>query len=298
LKKFLTEVNDGMVPVNLWKREEVGTTDAASKDLNTLMGAKVFDFPKPVDLIEPMIQIAAPEKDVIILDFFSGSATTAQAVMQLNAEDGGNRRFIMVQLPEPTDEKDEAFKSGYKNICEIGKERIRRAGEKIKSELKAKETGQQSFNDNGSAVNADSLDIGFKVFKLDSSNLKKWQPDYDNLEQSLFNSIGNYVDGRSELDVVYEIIIKMGLDLTYPIDEKLIGGKKVYSVGFGALMMCLDDAITTEVARGMVELYKANKPETRKVVFKDNGFASDSVKTNVKEIFKCAGLEEDAFTTV
>ena len=120
-----------MVPVNLWKRDEVGTTDAASKELSVLMGAKVFDFPKPVELVKTMTQIAASEKDCIILDFFSGSATTAHAVMQLNAEDGGNRRFILVQLPEVCDEKSEAYKAGYKNICEIGKERIRRAGKKL-----------------------------------------------------------------------------------------------------------------------------------------------------------------------
>ena len=117
-------------------------------------------------------------------------------------------------------------------------------------------------------------------------------------EKSLFNSVNNYVNGRSELDVVYEIIIKMGLDLSYPLDEKVIGGKKVYSTGFGALMICLDDEITTDVADGMVELHRAENPETWKVVFKDNGFATDSVKANVKEILKCGGLDEDAFTTI
>jgi adenine-specific DNA-methyltransferase len=142
----------------------------------------------------------------IILDFFSGSATTAHAVMQLNAEDGGNRKFIMVQLPEPTDEKSEAYKAGYMNICEIGKERIRRAGEKIKEENKDKE-------------NIENLDVGFKVFKLDTSNIRKWQPDYDNLEQSLLDYVDNFVEGRTELDVVYEIMLKYGLDLTYPVDE-------------------------------------------------------------------------------
>jgi len=288
-----------MVPVNLWGYKEVGTLDDGTKTVDGLIGKDIFDYPKPVTLIQKMLQLStAYDAGDTILDFFSGSATTAHAVMQLNAEDGGNRRFIMVQLPEPTDERSEAYKADYKNICEIGKERICRAGDKIKAELKMKESGQVSLEDGANVVNADNLDIGFKVFKLDSSNLKKWQPDYDNLEQSLYDSISNYVDGRSELDVVYEIIIKMGLDLTYPIDEKVIGGKKVYSVGFGALMMCLDNEITTDVARGMAELYKAEKPETWKVVFKDNGFASDSVKTNVKEILKAAGLDEDAFTTV
>ena len=147
---------------------------------------------KPIRLIKQLIGFVT-DNDDIILDFFSGSATTAHATLQLNSEDGGNRKFIMVQLPEPTDEKSEAYKSGYKNICEIGKERIRRAGEKIKEENKDKE-------------NIENLDIGFKVFKLDTSNIRKWQPDYDNLEQSLMDYVDNFVEGRTELDVVYEIM--------------------------------------------------------------------------------------------
>jgi adenine-specific DNA-methyltransferase len=143
-----------------------------------------------------------------------------------------------------------------------------------------------------------NLDIGFKVFKLDSSNLRKWQPDYDHLEQSLDDIVKNYVDGRSELDVVYEIMLKMGLDLTWPLDKRTIGGKNVYAIGMGALMICLDDNITTDVADGMAALHQELAPETWKVVFKDNGFATDSAKVNVKEILKCAGLDEDAFTTV
>lgn len=238
----------------------------------------VFDFSKPVNLITAFLIMAA-SKDSLILDFFSGSATTAHAVMQLNAEDGGNRKFIMVQLPEATDEKSEAYKTGYKNICEIGKERIRRAGEKIKEKNKDKE-------------NIENLDIGFKVLKLDTSNIRKWQPDYDNLEQSLLDYVDNYVDGRTELDVVYEIMIKYGLDLTYPVDEFTVAQKKVYSIGFGMLMICLDDEITTEVARGILAKAKELSPESTRVVFKDNGFKTDSNKTNIKEILKCGGIEE------
>lgn len=238
----------------------------------------VFDFSKPVNLITAFLIMAA-SKDSLILDFFSGSATTAHAVMQLNAEDGGNRKFIMVQLPEATDEKSEAYKTGYKNICEIGKERIRRAGEKIKEKNKDKE-------------NIEKLDIGFKVLKLDTSNIRKWQPDYDNLEQSLLDYVDNYVDGRTELDVVYEIMIKYGLDLTYPVDEFTVAQKKVYSIGFGMLMICLDDEITTEVARGILAKAKELSPESTRVVFKDNGFKTDSNKTNIKEILKCGGIEE------
>ncbi|MEG1019870.1 MAG: site-specific DNA-methyltransferase, partial [Oscillospiraceae bacterium] len=166
-----------------------------------------------------------------------------------NAEDGGNRKFICVQLPEPCDENSEAAKAGYSNICEIGKERIRRAGEKIKGEVEAG-NAQFKLGEEPKQV----PDIGFKVFKLDSSNLKKWQPREDDLEQSLFDSVGNYVEGRSEKDVVYEIMLKMGLSLTCPLEEHDVGGKKVYAIGYGALMLCLDDDITTDVAQFMAQL--------------------------------------------
>jgi adenine-specific DNA-methyltransferase len=243
-------------------------------------GVGYFDTPKPVRLIKQLIKWCNIGLNDIVLDFFSGSATTAHAVMQLNAEDGGNRKFIMVQLPEPTDEKSEAYKAGYINISEIGKERIRRAGEKIKEENKDKE-------------GIEDLDIGFKVLKLDTSNIRKWQPDYDNLEQSLLDYVDNFVEGRTELDVVYEIMLKYGLDLTYPVDEFTIARKKVYSIGFGMLMICLDNEITTEVAKGIIAKVKELNPEKgARVVFKDNGFKTDSNKTNIKEILKAANIEE------
>lgn len=246
-----------------------------------LFNNKVFDNPKSVDLLKRLIEFIASDENSIILDFFSGSATTAHAVMQLNAEDGGNRKFIMVQLPEPCKEDSEAFKAGYKNICEIGKERIRRAGDKIKEEK---------------GLEAQNLDIGFKVFKLDSSNIRKWQPDYDNLELSLKDFVNNYVDGRTEFDVLYEIMLKYGLDLTCPVEQHDIGGKKVYSIGMGMLMICLDDDITTDVAKGILKLKEELQPESLRVVFKDNGFHSDSNKTNIKEILKVGGVDE--FVTV
>lgn len=247
---------------------------------------------KPLKLLERTINMACQDED-IILDFFSGSATTAHAVIQMNAEDGGNRKFIMVQLPEPCAEGTEAANAGFENICEIGKERIRRAGEKIKTEIEEQNAQLKIGEEPKKAP-----DIGFKVFKLDSSNLKQWQPNYDDLETTLFDSISNYVDGRSELDVVYEIMLKMGMELTWPLETHTIGGKNVYEIGMGALMICLDNQITTEVAEGMAALYKELAPETWRVVFKDNGFADDSAKVNIKEILKTAGLEEDAFTTV
>lgn len=277
---------------SLWDEKEINYQNGTIETKN-LVGSGTFDYAKPVYLVQRSIEMMGFQPGEIVLDFFSGSATAAHAVMKLNAEDGGNRKFIMVQLPEPCAEGTEAAKADFENICEIGKERIRRAGEKIKAEIEER-NAQLKLGEEPRKV----PDIGFKVFKLDSSNLKQWQPDYDNLETTLFDSISNYVDGRSELDVVYEIMLKMGMELTWPLETHTIGGKNVYEIGMGALMICLDDQITTEVAEGMAALYKELAPETWRVVFKDNGFADDSAKVNIKEILKTAGLEEDAFTTV
>jgi len=265
---------------------------ASTKRLRGLMKADVFQNPKDEEVVQSLIEFTLT-KDSIVLDFFSGSATTAHAVFLQNAKDEGNRRFILVQLPEATDEKDNAYKAGYKNICEIGKERIRRTGEKIKAEVE-----QQNAQLKIGEEPKKAPDIGFKDFKLDTSNLKRWQPDANELETSLFDSISNYVDGRTEMDVIYEIMLKMGLFLTWPLEAHTYGGKNVYTIGLGALMICLDDHITPAVAEAMVSLHKELAPETWKVVFKDNGFANDSAKVNIKEILKCAGLEEAAFTTV
>ncbi|MPM56318.1 hypothetical protein SDC9_103120 [bioreactor metagenome] len=287
IKSYLTE-KEYAAPYSVFYKDG----RASTKRLRGLMEADVFQNPKDEEVVQSLIEFTLT-KDSIVLDFFSGSATTAHAVFLQNAKDEGNRRFILVQLPEATDEKDNAYKAGYKNICEIGKERIRRAGEKIKAEVEEQNAQLKIGEEPKKAP-----DIGFKDFKLDTSNLKKWQPDYDEFEQSLWDSVGNYVDGRSELDVVYEIMLKMGLDLTWPLETHTYGGKNVYTIGLGALMICLDDHITPDVAEGMVSLHKELAPETWKVVFKDNGFADDSAKVNTKEILKCAGLEEDAFTTV
>lgn len=270
------------------------TTTGAGTDLKTIFNSSdvLFPAPKNVGLLKLLITLF-DDNSFIALDFFSGSSTTADAIIQQNNIDGGNRRFICVQIPEPTSDSSEAFKAGYKNICEIGKERIRRAGEKIKNEIESG-NGQIKLDEEPKAV----PDIGFKVFKLDSSNLKKWNPDFDNLELTLDDMINNYVPDRTEEDVVYEFMLKMGLDLSYPVDVTEIDGKKVYSIGFGALMMCLDDNITVSVAEGMVKMYKELAPETWKVIFKDEGFADDCTKTNIKLTLIQAGLEDDAFTTV
>ena len=277
----------------------------STKKFEQLMSRDVFQNPKSDTVIQRLISMVTNDDD-IIMDFFSGSGTTAQSIMQLHSE----RKFILVQLPENLDKMidtaDSRAKKTLKNaitfldsigkphfITEIGKERIRRAGEKIKEEIES-DNVQLKIGEEPKSV----PDIGFKVFKLDSSNLKKWNPDFANLEVTLDDMINNYVPDRTEEDIVYEFMLKMGLDLSYPIDVADIDGRKVYSIGFGALMMCLDDNITVSVAEGMVKMYKEQAPETWKVVFRDNGFVDDCTKTNVKLTLVQAGLEEDAFTTV
>ena len=248
-----------------------------------LFAKTIFDYPKSSSLIVHFLKMANVEDSDIVMDFFSGSATTAHAIMQLNMENKFSCRFVMVQLPEPTDEKSEANKEGYKNICEIGKERIRRAGEKIKAEAGEK---------------AADLDIGFKVFKLDSSNLQKWNPQPDDLVMTLQQATDNFLPDRTEQDVLYEIILKMGLELTCQIEEEQAAGETVYIIGGGALMICLGQNITTAVAEAVVKLHEEYESELWQVVFRDTGFASDMDKTNVKETLKAAGLDEDSFVCV
>ena len=261
-----------------------GSNEDADEELRLLFGVqKLLEYPKPSRLIAKLLVSYRNTTDDIFLDFFSGSATTAHAVMNLNAEDGGHRKFIMVQLPEPTNEKSEAYKAGYKNICEIGKERIRRAGEKIKAEAGDK---------------AADLDIGFKVFKLDSSNLQKWNPQPDDLVMTLQQATDNFLPDRTEQDVLYEIMLKMGLELTCQIEEEQAAGETVYIIGGGALMICLGRNITTAVAEAVVKLHKEYESDLWQVVFRDTGFASDMDKTNVKETLKVAGLDEDSFVCV
>lgn len=286
VKNYLSDVKQGVTPLTIWTYEEVGHNQTAREDVKKCFeGKNPFDTPKPISLVKRMCHIADSSKDYLVLDFFSGSATTAHAVMNLNAEDGGNRRFILVQLPETTPVDSEAHKVGYENICEIGKERIRRAGEKVKAECEDEER-------------AASLDIGFKVFKLDSSNLQKWQPQPEDLFASLQESMDNFLPDRTELDVVYEIALKLGLDLSYEVEEREVDGQNVYVIGAGALMICLASPISMETAEALLKLHEEYAPETWQVVFRDTGFLSDQEKTNIKETLKSAGLDEDAFISI
>jgi len=251
-----------------------------------------FDYPKPSELIKYLISFIVKKED-IILDFFAGSSTTAHAIFDLNKEDKIKRKFILVQLPEKVEENSDYFRAGYKNICEIGKERIRRVGDKILSEI---EGNSQTSLDTEQKTN-NNLDIGFKVFKLDSSNLSKWDPEYDNIEQTLLDSVENLVPGRSELDLIYEIMLKYGIDLTLPIEEyRVKDGKVIYSIGFGALLICLNDNLSINIATDIIKLKEELSPEIMRVVFKDNGFATDSEKTNIKETLKTHGIND--FVTI
>ena len=250
------------------------STKSGTNEVTKLMGAKVFDYPKPVNLLK-FISIMTDDND-IILDFFAGSSTTAHAVMQLNAEDGGNRRCISVQLPEPCDEKSEAFKAGYKNIAEISKERIRRAGKKIKEENRDYEG-----------------DLGFKVFKLASSNIKRWEAGFNTLESDLMDAVDYLVKDRTDEDILYELCIKLGLDLSIKIQEKSIADKKLFILGRGYLVVCLDNAITMDLVNGIGALKAELAPEDgMRVVFKDSGFNDDVVKANALQTLKRFGIDD------
>lgn len=241
--------------------------------LRQLFGDKVFSYPKPVDYIKRILALANIKQDSIILDFFSGSATTAHAVMQLNAEDGGHRRFICVQLPEKTDAQSEAYKAGYKTICEIGKERIRRAGEKIKEENKDKE-------------GIEKLDIGFKVFKLDSSNLVKWDntptTDEEEVKKRIQQSLFYLVEGREDLDLVYEIMLKYGLSLTLPVEERKFDGVTAYIINHPdyKVLICLQPNITLSAVEEM------DKATIGTYIFADRCFADANILSNTEEILK------------
>ena len=223
----------------------------------------MFDTPKPVELIENMMTVALTDDDPIILDFFSGSATTAHAVMQLNAEDGGNRKFIMVQLPEETEEKSEAYKVGYKNICEIGKERIRRAAKKI-----AEEKPDAKF------------DGGFRVLKCDSSNMKDVYYNPAEYQPTFFSSLeDNIKEDRTPEDLLFQVMLDLGVLLSSKIEETTIAGKKVFNVEGNYLIACFDEDITDVV---ITEIAK-QKPYY--FVMRDSSMANDSVATNFEQVF-------------
>ena len=273
-KRYLCDVQDGLVPVTLFSREFAGDSSQAKKQIDSLFEEckGVFDYTKPVKLITRLLQIGSNPED-IVLDFFSGSATTAHAVMQLNAEDGGHRKFIMVQLPEKCDEASEAYKAGYKNICEIGKERIRRAGDKIKTE---------------SPMTTQELDIGFRVLKLDDTNMKDIYYAPDDYDQGMLAGLeSNIKDDRTDLDLLFGCLIDWGLPLSLPYKSEKIDGCTVHTYNGGDLIACFDANIPESVVKEIAQ----RRP--LRAVFRDSGFASSPEKINVFEIFKLY-MPEDA----
>ena len=278
LKRFLSEVKQGVTPMSIWKHEEVGHSQQASQALKLLFGGKsYFEYPKPVDLIQRCLALYTNCND-IILDFFSGSATTAHAVMKLNAEDGGNRKFIMVQLPEKTEEKSEAYKAGYKNICEIGKERIRRAGAKIRNE----ELGKRNENNSSLPTPNSQLDVGFRVLKLDSSNMEDVY--YTPKEFSMSSRFNENVKAdRTNEDLLFQVMLDLGIELSVSIRNEELGIRNditVFNVDDGYLMAVfdkdVDEKTITEIAK--------RKPVY--FVMRDASAVNDNVIDNFEQIFK------------
>ena len=308
-KRFIWEAQErGKVSKTLW--DDVETTTNGTQMIKKMFdGVSVFDNPKPVGFIKRLLQLGS-SRDSIILDFFSGSATTAHAVMQLNAEDGGHRKFICVQLPEKTDEQSEAYKAGYKTICEIGKERIRRAGEKIKEEIEKYNNRKGTitrgddgkvkhlsiwgeFSISGKDINIDEyikdkpyVDIGFKVFKLDSSNLVKWDntptTDEEEVKKRIQQSLFYLVEGREDLDLVYEIMLKYGLSLTLPVEERKFDGVTAYIINHPdyKVLICLQPNITLSAVEEM------DKATIGTYIFADRCFADANILSNTEEILK------------
>ena len=261
-KEFMNELTNENKAI----KSNFGLFDAQSTTvyLKHLIPEVKFDNPKPINLMKYLVSVAM-ESDDLVIDFFSGSATTAHAVMQLNAEDGGNRKFIMVQLPEETDVKSEAYKAGYKNICEIGKERIRRAGAKIKEE-------------NG--MMAQNLDTGFRVLKLDSSNMKDVYYTPDEYEINMFDMLSdNIKEDRTPEDLLFQVMLDLGVLLSSKIEEEIIAGKKVFNVANGFLYACFDNNVSEETITAIA------KKKPYYFVMRDSSMATDSVATNFDQIF-------------
>jgi len=306
--KIYLHKSTGQIPNDFWDTT-FGSNQEASINLEKIFENRIFDFPKSTKLLKNIVTIGS-DKSALILDFFSGSASTAHSVMQLNTEDGGNRKFIMVQVPERTDEKSEAFKAGYETICEIGKERIRRAGNAIvenqKTLLKQKEEELQKIEDKNeilkdeekiellqSEINAlqfsiDNLDKGFRVYKLDSSNMQDVYYTPNQLSQDLLSDLEDNIKAdRTPDDLVAQIMLDWGLPLSYKIEKTTIAGKEVYKVQEDNLLCCFDEGIGEAFAKEIAPL----KP--LRIVFRDKSFKDDTAKENVKQLLKQLSPESE-----
>lgn len=267
IKRFLSELKfNGMAPASILFYKEVGHSQEGAQEVAKLMEGAYFDGPKPLRLLRRLLTLANLNKESLVLDFFSGSATTAHAVMQMNAEDGGHRRFIMVQLPEKTDEKSEAKKAGFDTICDIGEERIRRAGEKIKAE---------------SPLTTKELDTGFRVFRVDDSNMKDVYYSADEVSQdALDGMISNIKEDRSALDLLFGCLVDWGIPLSKKCTSETVDDHTIYDYGEGDLLACFD----TDISESVIEAMARKKPLS--VVFRDGCFSGSQDKINVFEIFK------------
>ena len=274
IKRFLTELKyDGMAPTSIMFYKDVGHSQEGAKEVTKLLDAGAFDGPKPVRLLTRLLTLANLKDDSIVMDFFSGSATTAHAVMQMNADKGSHIKYVMVQLPEVCDEEGTAYKAGFPTICEIGKERIRRAGDKIKSE---------------SPMTTQELDIGFRVLKLDDTNMKDVYYAPDDYDQGMLAAMeSNIKDDRTDLDLLFGCLIDWGLPLSLPYKSEKIDGCTVHTYNDGDLIACFDENIPESVVKEIAQ----RRP--LRAVFRDSGFASSPEKINVFEIFKLY-MPEDA----
>lgn len=281
VKRFLSEVRQGMTPINFWSHEFAGHTDVANQELKDLFGSKVFDTPKPTRLIQRMIELAmGDDESSIVLDFFAGSGATGHAVLNQNRLDNGHRKFILVQLPEPTDLEE------YPTIAEITKERMRRVIQKL-----------SDGSDAELALNGAEMppDLGFRVFKLDQSNFTPWNADVDHnadaLVQQLEMHIHHIRDGRTADDILFELLLKSGFELAARVEVRVVAGGVVYAVANGALLICLERELTLDLVRAIADM----KPE--RVVMLDDGFAgNDQLKANAVQLFKTKGTP--SFKTV
>jgi len=280
MKRFLTELKfDGMAPTSILFYKDVGHSQEGAKEVTRLLDAGAFDGPKPVRLLQRLLTLANTDDDSFILDFFSGSATTAHAVMKLNAEDGGHRKFIMVQLPEPCDEASEAYKAGYRNICEIGKERIRRAGEKIKVEID-EANRQVKLGEEPKPV----PDIGFRVLKLADTNMKDVYYSAGEYTQDMLATLeSNIKEDRTDLDLLFGCLLDWGVPLSMPYVSETLEGCAIHTYGNGTppdLIACFAQHVPEAVVRAIAER------QPLRVVFRDSSFAGSPQKINVEEIFK------------
>lgn len=288
-KKFLTEIKEGITPQTWWDRTFAGDNKIARYEMKDIFPENVFDTPKPIVLIKRILQLSTSKSDVIV-DFFAGSATTAHAVMALNKEDSGKRKFICVQIPEPTDEKSEAYKAGYKTIAEISKERIRRSAAKIKKEI-AEKTNKEAGTIFGASKENEDIDLGFKVYKLAQSNFKVWdatlEKEPEAIQQKLFEHINHISPAAQQEAILYELLLKSGFELTTPIETVSLAGKTVFSIADGQLLICLEKELTHDCIKAMAE------KQPSRVICLDEAFTganADALKTNAVQIMKSKGV--------